>query len=223
MNHKTWLKIALIELVLLLGVGYYAYKQTTAKNDYATEVLVNTETIARLRGELDSINTILASQMSSNAALQAKLDAEVTQHLADQEAAKHEREKLHSTITVLQTELQPIIDANPKLRALINAYEASEAQADAQIAAVVAERDDWKRKFLVSQEDVKALVVAGIKKDELLKEALDKYEHCNSDLAEAGRTIARQKKTVKVLLTTVAIESGSILAYVGLRTLNILH
>lgn len=216
--------IIIISLSFVVGVLLYLLdaRRITVK-EIREQAAQHTNTIAILHGELDSVNTVLAREMEKNEKLQAELDVTVVQHQAEQEAAKNERKKLRSQIVILQTELEPLIEANPKLKLLIEAYEASEAAFTAQITAVEKERDDWKTKFEVSQDDVRALVEAGIKKDEIIKKSLAKYQTCVNDLSKAGDTIAKQKKTIKVLGTTVAVETGSILGYLGLKALNVIR
>jgi len=202
-------------LILVVGVLLYLLDTSHISTTHLQEQAVaNSNTINDLRGELDSINFTLANTLEANATLQTALGAEVAQHKSEQEVAKSERKKLHEQIIVLQTELEPLIQANPKLQALITAYEASEAAATAQIVALEFERDDWKKKFEVSQDDCRALIEAGIKKDAALKKSLDAFTQCNTDLASATKALATHRKKTKVLATTVLVEAGIILATV---------
>jgi len=207
MKNKWLYVIAIVVIGVLL---FLLDSSHNVAGKYQQQVTANEDTINTLRGELDSINTVLATTLESNASLQAEKDASIIQHSKEQEVAESERKRLREQITVLQTELDPLIKANPKLKALIDAYEASEAAATTQIAALEAERDNWKGKFEVSQNDCRALVIAGLAKDAALNKSIAAFQKCNNDLSDAAKTIAKHEKKTKALITTVVVETGVI-------------
>jgi len=212
MKNKWLYVIAVVVIGVLL---FLLDSSHNVAGKYQQQVIANEDTINTLRGELDSINTVLANTLESNARLQAEKDVSIIQHSKEQEVAKLERKKLYSQITLLETELAPVIAANPKLQELVATYKASEAAATTQIAALEAERDDWKGKFEVSQDDCRALVIAGLAKDAALNKSIAAFQKCNNDLSDAAKTIAKHEKKTKALITTVVVETG-VIVLIGL-------
>lgn len=174
------------------------------------KIAVHEETISTLRGMVDSINTTLANTLEANAVLQKEYDTEITIHRADQVAASKKYAKLSEKITLLETEVQPIIDANPKLLEYVNALKEKITVCEELGLAVTAERDDWIRKYNTKDVDFRAAVKAGIDKDALIKDSLEKYSTCVSDLKGANKIIKRQKTVIKVLSTVGIVETIAI-------------
>jgi chromosome segregation ATPase len=200
MNIKTVKQIAVGVLVaLLLFFVVVLYKTCKEKNIYAEKVRQNEQEIATLRGNIDSINTQWAKQQEYWAGVQKRLDAEVAQHQADQEAAKRERAKILGTIATLTTEVQPLIDANPNLKALIDAYKSALAVDALQIAAVEGERDSWIQKFNAKSKELDDALLAKANMQASLEKCLTGFAKANQDLATAGRTISHQRTLIKIM------------------------
>ena len=209
--------ILVLTVLVLSGILYSTCK---SKNALLATVKLNEEKIASLQGNIDSINGLLNTTLERNDKLQKALDADILQRQAEQEAAKHEREKLRTQITLLETELQPLIDANPKLRELIGAYQTAMSQASLQIVALEAERDDWHHKFDIAVSDRDAALLAKAAMQAALESCMKGFTKANNDLSNAGKTISRQKGLIKTLAVVGIVPTA---ALGGLVVLGMVH
>lgn len=201
-----------IALIVLVFVFVYCVWQLFIKKDENThlkEVIAqNEETIGLLRGNIDSINGQLEAVLELNSKLQAEYDANIAQRQREQEAARLERKKLLGKITVLETELEPLIAANPKLQELIAAFKAADAASQAQIVALEAERDAWIQKYNLKDQDFRAALLAKTQMQENLEASLLAFTKCNNELVTADKTITKLKKQNKAVKVLVLIETG---------------
>lgn len=199
MKNKSILVI--VGLLFVIGFLLYLLDHFGNKNDKLQEQIVaNEETINNLHGQMDSINFTLANEMEKNEKLQTALSTQAAQHAAEQEVYKRERKELSEKIVVLQTELEPLIAANPRLKLLIEAFEAHEIASNNQIEALEAERDDWKAKFESEQVNSMNILKAKIDTEKALEDSLAAFKECNNQLVDVYRTISRQKKTRGLVL-----------------------
>lgn len=186
-----------------------ACKDTTGLKE---QIALHEETIATLRGMADSINTQLTTVLEANVVLQKGLDDEIIKHKADQAIASKKYKTLTEKITLLETEVQPIIDANPKLAEYVNALKEKIVICEELGLAITAERDAWILKFNAKDVDFRAAIKAKIEMEGALQESLTKYTGCVSDLKKADKKIKSQRFIIKALSVVGVVETVTIAA-----------